>query len=193
MDVIGEVVRSTIVQLRTPDELRGRVTALTIIFTNGGPQLGQLQGGAIATAFGPVEAAFFGGLGVLLSTAVFAFNPHLRRPPKEPGPIPGTLPERRAATVGGIAGLVLAFLLIRRRRRRKRTAAERVRESIETVLAEAETRAKDLRKQATKIKGEARQRLQEQAKDIEARQKERRVRLEELGAEARRVVATARP
>jgi MFS family permease len=98
MDVVGEVVRTTLVQLRTPDELRGRVTALTIIFTNGGPQLGQLQGGAIASAFGPVEAAFFGGIGVLASTLAFAFNPHLRRPPQEPAPIPVISPERPATT-----------------------------------------------------------------------------------------------
>ena len=83
MDVVGEVMRSTIVQLRTPDELRGRVTALTIIFTNGGPQLGQLQNGAIATAVGPMEAAVFGGLGVMLSTAFFVFNRHMRTMPAE--------------------------------------------------------------------------------------------------------------
>ena len=83
MDVIGEVMRSTIVQLRTPDELRGRVTALTIIFTNGGPQLGQLQNGAIATSVGPVEAAVFGGLGVMLSTTFFIFNRHMRTMPPD--------------------------------------------------------------------------------------------------------------
>ena len=85
MDVIGEVMRATIVQLRTPDELRGRVTALTIIFTNGGPQLGQLQNGAIASAVGPMEAAVFGGVGVMLSTAIFVFNRHMRTmPPDRP-------------------------------------------------------------------------------------------------------------
>jgi hypothetical protein len=81
-------MRSTIVQLRTPDELRGRVTALTIIFTNGGPQLGQLQGGAIATAVGPVEAAVFGGAGVMLSTAAFVFNRHMRTLPPERPEVP---------------------------------------------------------------------------------------------------------
>jgi MFS family permease len=90
MDVVGEVMRSTIVQLRTPDELRGRVTSLTIIFTNGGPQLGQLQGGAIASTVGPVEAAVFGGAGVLISATAFALNRHMRTAPAEPGehPVP---------------------------------------------------------------------------------------------------------
>jgi len=79
MDVIGEVLRSTIVQLRTPDELRGRVTALTVIFTNGGPQLGQLQSGALASALGPMEAAVIGGFAVSLSALAFTFNPYMRR------------------------------------------------------------------------------------------------------------------
>jgi MFS family permease len=81
VDAIGEVMRATWVQLRTPNELRGRVTALTVIFTNGGPQLGQMEAGALATALGPMEAAVIGGAGVLLATGAFAFNPHLRREP----------------------------------------------------------------------------------------------------------------
>jgi MFS family permease len=78
-DVIGEVMRSTLVQLRTPDELRGRVTSLTVVFTAGGPQLGQLQSGAIATLVGPVEAALIGGLAVVCSAAAFCLNPYMRR------------------------------------------------------------------------------------------------------------------
>ena len=80
-DVIGEVMRSTLVQLRTPDEVRGRVTSLTVVFTGGGPQLGQLQSGALASAVGPMEAAVFGGVAVLLSVGAFCFNPHMRRQP----------------------------------------------------------------------------------------------------------------
>jgi MFS family permease len=82
-DVVGEVLRSTLVQLRTPDALRGRVTSLTVVFTGGGPQLGQLQSGALASGFGPVEAAVIGGAAVLLSVAGFCFNPHMRRQPPE--------------------------------------------------------------------------------------------------------------
>jgi len=86
MDVIGEVLRSTIVQLRTPDELRGRVTALTVIFTNGGPQLGQLQSGALASALGPMEAAAIGGTAVSLSALAFTFNRHMRQRLPEDAP-----------------------------------------------------------------------------------------------------------
>jgi MFS family permease len=82
-DVAGEIMRSTLVQLRTPDEVRGRVTSLTVVFTGGGPQLGQVQSGALASALGPVEAAVAGGAGVLLATAFFCLNPHMRRPPPD--------------------------------------------------------------------------------------------------------------
>jgi MFS family permease len=91
-DVIGEIMRSTLVQLRTPDDVRGRVTSLTVVFTGGGPQLGQLQTGALASAIGPVEAAVAGGAGVLVSVAVFCLNPHLRRQPDHSGQARRTAP-----------------------------------------------------------------------------------------------------
>jgi MFS family permease len=77
-DVVSEVMRMTIVQLKTPDELRGRVSALGSMFTQGGPQLGQLQMGAVATLAGPVFAAVNGGTLVLIAVAVFSFLPSLR-------------------------------------------------------------------------------------------------------------------
>ena len=80
-DVIGEVLRATLVQLRTPDALRGRVTAVNVVFTGGGPQLGQVQSGALASWVGPAEAALIGGCAVLAVVAMFALNPHLRRQP----------------------------------------------------------------------------------------------------------------
>lgn len=77
-NVIGEVIRSTIVQLRTPDPLRGRVTSLTVVFTGGGPQLGQLESGALASGWSPVASAAVGGIGVLAAVAAFCFNPRMR-------------------------------------------------------------------------------------------------------------------
>ena len=79
VDVIGEVMRATIIQLRTPDEVRGRVTALSSIFTGGGPQLGQLYSGTIASFMGPAGAAVIGGLAVLCVAGVFSLNPVMRR------------------------------------------------------------------------------------------------------------------
>jgi MFS family permease len=87
VDVIGEVLRATIIQLRTPDEVRGRVTAMSAIFTGGGPQVGQLYSGTVAAFIGPASAAVFGGAAVLFVAAAFAVNPVMRRrvetePPK---------------------------------------------------------------------------------------------------------------
>ena len=79
VDVIGEVMRATIVQLRTPDQLRGRVTSLSSMFTGGGPQLGQVQSGALASAFGPAAAAVVGGIGVVVITAAFSLNKNIWR------------------------------------------------------------------------------------------------------------------
>jgi MFS family permease len=79
-DVVGEVMRATIVQLRTPDDVRGRVTALSVMFTTGGPQLGQLQSGAIAGLAGPGGAAIVGGSAVIAIALAFTANRHLRVP-----------------------------------------------------------------------------------------------------------------
>jgi MFS family permease len=89
-DVVGEVLRSTLVQLRTPDELRGRVTALNTVFATGGPQLGQLTSGALGSAIGAADAAVAAGGMVLLVVGLFSFNPQLRSRdlPPDVRPIP---------------------------------------------------------------------------------------------------------
>jgi MFS family permease len=91
VDVIGEVMRATIIQLRTPDELRGRVTSLSSIFTGGGPQVGQLHSGVVASLTGPAGAAVIGGIAVLVVAGAFAFKPSMRRAP-EPIEEPGLAP-----------------------------------------------------------------------------------------------------
>ena len=82
-NVVSEVMRVTLVQLSTPDNLRGRVTALASMFTRGGPELGQLNLGALATILGPIAAAILGGCGVVLACGGFALLPPLRRRMKE--------------------------------------------------------------------------------------------------------------
>jgi len=82
-NVVSEVMRVTLVQLSTPDNLRGRVTALASMFTRGGPELGQVNLGALATLLGPITAAILGGCGVVLACAGFALLPPLRRRMKE--------------------------------------------------------------------------------------------------------------
>ena len=82
-DVVSEVLRMTIVQLQTPDNLRGRVTALSSMFTQGGPQLGQVQMGAVAEVAGPVAATLIGGSAVVLAVGGFALLPSMRRGMRE--------------------------------------------------------------------------------------------------------------
>lgn len=61
-DTISMILRGSILQLATPDELRGRTTAVHMTFAMGGPQLGQLRGGFLADAIGPAGAVVSGGL-----------------------------------------------------------------------------------------------------------------------------------
>ena len=78
-DTISAILRSTINQLSTPDELRGRMASINSIFTNSGPQLGQFQAGALAALIGTELAATSGALVILLIVAVLAARfPHVR-------------------------------------------------------------------------------------------------------------------
>jgi MFS family permease len=61
-NTIGVIMRQTINQLSTPDELRGRVTAVNGIFTSGGPRLGQFESGLTASWWGAETSALVGGL-----------------------------------------------------------------------------------------------------------------------------------
>lgn len=61
-NTVSFVLRNTINQLVTPDEIRGRVTSVNSMFTNTGPQLGQFEAGAVASVIGPVGSTAVGGL-----------------------------------------------------------------------------------------------------------------------------------
>ena len=69
-DTISAILRATINQLSTPDDLRGRMAAINSIFTNSGPQLGQFQLGALATLAGAEVAAMSGALMILTIVAL---------------------------------------------------------------------------------------------------------------------------
>jgi MFS family permease len=80
MDMVSVVVRSTLVQLATPDEMRGRVSAVEMIFIGASNEIGQFESGITAQWFGTVPAVILGGVGTLLVTALWALNfPELRR------------------------------------------------------------------------------------------------------------------
>jgi MFS family permease len=78
-DTISAIMRSTINQLETPEELRGRMSSINSLFTNCGPQLGQFQAGALASVIGAELAVMSGGFVIFLIVAVLVFRfPHVR-------------------------------------------------------------------------------------------------------------------
>jgi transmembrane secretion effector len=78
-NMVSFVLRNTINQLLTPDEIRGRVTSVNSMFTNTGPQLGQFGAGALASAIGAVGATAVGGLLVTLIAGGLATVASVRR------------------------------------------------------------------------------------------------------------------
>jgi MFS family permease len=80
LDSISMVIRSTLVQLWTPDEMRGRVSAVNSVFIDMSNELGGFESGALAAIVGPVVAVVAGGIGTLVVvTGVAMAWPELRR------------------------------------------------------------------------------------------------------------------
>jgi hypothetical protein len=67
------VVRQTLVQLETPDEMRGRVSAVNAVFISTSNQIGEFRAGATAAFMGPVGAVVLGGAGTLLVVALWSY------------------------------------------------------------------------------------------------------------------------
>jgi hypothetical protein len=79
-DMLSVFVRQTLVQLMTPDAMRGRVGAVSSLFVGASNELGEFESGLAARFLGPVRAAVFGGLGALAVTGLWAWLfPGLRR------------------------------------------------------------------------------------------------------------------
>jgi MFS family permease len=79
-DTVSTVIRGTVRQLLTPDHLRGRMTSVNMIFFMGGPQLGELEAGLVASAWGVPFAIVSGGVITVLMTGYIAWKyPRLRR------------------------------------------------------------------------------------------------------------------
>ncbi|QHC35978.1 MFS transporter [Komagataeibacter xylinus] len=70
-DVVSVVVRGALVQLRTPDSMRGRVSAVNMLFIGSSNQLGEFESGMLASLIGPVEAVALGGIGTLVITGLW--------------------------------------------------------------------------------------------------------------------------
>jgi len=78
-DTVSTVIRNIIRQLETPDELRGRMTGVNMMFFMGGPQLGELEAGVTAQFLGATFSVVSGGIGCLAATGVVAWRePRLR-------------------------------------------------------------------------------------------------------------------
>ena len=79
-DMVSVIIRATLVQLRTPDEMRGRVMAVDMVFIGASNELGQFESGLTANWFGTVPAVLLGGVGTLVVIALWAWKfPELRR------------------------------------------------------------------------------------------------------------------
>ncbi len=80
VDMVSVIIRATLVQLRTPDEMRGRVMAVDMVFIGTSNELGQFESGLTAQWFGTVPAVVLGGVGTLLVIGLWAWIfPDLRR------------------------------------------------------------------------------------------------------------------
>ena len=78
-DTVSMVIRNIVRQLQTPDEMRGRMTSVNMIFFMGGPQLGELEAGLVAQGWGAPFSVVTGGIGCLLAVAWVAWRtPALR-------------------------------------------------------------------------------------------------------------------
>jgi len=79
-DTLSTILRNTIRQISTPDAIRGRMVGINQVFFQGGPQLGEIEAGAVAQGLGIPFAVISGGLGCLLAVLVVALRfPQLRR------------------------------------------------------------------------------------------------------------------
>ncbi|CAJ0700670.1 Enterobactin exporter EntS [Ralstonia mannitolilytica] len=70
-DMISVVIRTSLVQLDTPDAMRGRVSAVNSVFVGASNQLGEFESGMVAGLLGPVASVVVGGLGTLLVVAIW--------------------------------------------------------------------------------------------------------------------------
>jgi MFS family permease len=79
-DMVSVIVRHTLVQLRTPDEMRGRVSAVNTVFIGASNEVGQFESGVTAQWLGAVPAVVAGGVGTIVVVALWAkLFPALRK------------------------------------------------------------------------------------------------------------------
>ena len=80
MDAFSVYIREVLIQLWTPDALRGRVNAVNMVFVGASNELGEFRAGMMAAAIGTVPAVMFGAAGTLGVAAIWAVMfPQLRK------------------------------------------------------------------------------------------------------------------
>ncbi len=78
--MVSVIIRATLVQVATPDEMRGRVNAVDMLFIGVSNELGEFESGLTAHWFGTVPAVVIGGIGTLIVIVTWAFSfPEVRR------------------------------------------------------------------------------------------------------------------
>jgi MFS family permease len=79
-DMVSVIVRAVLIQVATPDEMRGRVNAVDMVFIGASNEFGEFESGLTAQWFGTVPAVVIGGVGTLIVTAIWAWRfPELRK------------------------------------------------------------------------------------------------------------------
>ncbi len=79
-DMISVNIRQTLIQLATPDHMRGRVSSVSMLFIGASNELGEAYSGVMVRLLGPIGAAVFGGIGALAATGIWAkVFPSLRK------------------------------------------------------------------------------------------------------------------
>ncbi len=85
-DMVSVIIRHTVIQLGTPDEMRGRVSSVNMVFVGASNEVGQFESGITAEWLGAVPAVVLGGVGtVIVVIACMALFPALRRVDRLPG------------------------------------------------------------------------------------------------------------
>ena len=79
-DMVSVIVRAVLIQVATPDEMRGRVNAVDMVFIGASNEFGEFESGLTAQWFGTVPAVVLGGIGTIVVTALWAWSfPELRK------------------------------------------------------------------------------------------------------------------
>jgi MFS family permease len=97
-DMLSVYVRQSLIQLSTPDAMRGRVGSVSSLFISASNELGEAESGFLAAVIGPVAAVVAGGIGAVCVTFIWAgLFPELRKARNFELPVPSSQPQETAA------------------------------------------------------------------------------------------------